>query len=423
MYVDVVRTPGLFHLSYILMSGEEAAIVDPRRDIQVYLERIRELGANLTFVLETHRNEDIVSGGKQLEEAGIRVYHGGGRTYGERVHEGEVLKLGDVSVAVLSTPGHTPDSLSFLVKGEKPLVLFTGDLLLPGDTGRVDLIGDTEKNAEAMYESLQKLRGLPDSLIVYPAHTSGSPCGASIDEREITTLGLEREVNEWLSMDRDLFVERKLELSLPIPPSFGRVRSLNEKGAGPPKPPIGVEPDDVEDAVDLRSPEAFSTAHVPKSLNVREELFPKYSPWFVEESMILVGEGPITQEIATHLSRTGLDPLYLEGGFPRWMQEGREVASLPSVHPKKVPDNVTFLDVRSEREWKEERIPGSLNVPLTRLRDEAREIPEGNIVVYCSKGNAASIAASLLRRMGRNHVYRLLGGLAGWKAAGRPTTS
>ncbi len=423
MYLETIRTEGLFHLSYILVSGDEAAIVDPRRDIQIYLQRLRELGIRPSLVLETHRNEDIVSGGRQLEEMGLRVYHGGNRSYGERVDDGESIEIGDLRITALTTPGHTPDSLSFLVAGERPLMLFTGDLLLPGDTGRVDLVGDAERNAEVMFESLRKLRDLPDSLIVYPSHTSGSPCGASIDEREVTTLGIEREVNEWLSMDRDSFIERKLGMSLPLPPSFERIRSLNERGAGPPKPPTGVGPDDVEDAVDLRSPEAFSAAHIPKSVNVREELFPKYSPWFVEEGMVLVGEGEMPQWVAIHLSRIGLDALYLESGFPSWVLEGREVSTLPSVHPREVPGGATFLDVRSEEEWREERIPGSLNVPLTVLRDRADEIPDGDVVVYCSKGNAASIAASLLQRMGKERIYRLLGGLTGWKAAGGSTIS
>ena len=423
MYLETVRTEGLFHLSYILTSGDEAAIVDPRRDVRIYIQRLRELKIKPSLVLETHRNEDIVSGGRQLEEMGLKVYHGGNRLYGERVDDGESIEIGDLRVTVLTTPGHTPDSLSFLVAEKRPLMLFTGDLLLPGDTGRVDLAGDAERNAEMMFESLRKLRGLPDSLIVYPSHTSGSPCGASIDEREVTTLGIEREVNEWLSMDRDSFVERKLGMPLPLPPSFERIVSLNERGAGPPEPPTGVGPDDVGDALDLRSPEAFSSAHIPKSVNVREELFPKYSPWFAEEGMVLVGEGDTPQWVSAHLSTIGLDARYLEGGFPSWVLEGREVDTLPSIHPREVPDGATFLDVRSEEEWKEERIPGSLNVPLTVLRDRVDEIPDGDVVVYCSRGNAASIAASILRRTGRKRVYRLLGGLAGWKAADGSTIS
>ena len=422
MLVRSILTSGLSHLSYLLVSEGQAAVVDPRRDYQVYLELAELLDASISFILETHRNEDVVSGARALSnELDVPVYHGGNRDYGERVQEDEVISLEGMRVEVVETPGHTDDSLTFIAHDERGEVYaFTGDLLLPDETGRVDLVGDPDRNAELMYESLKKLSNLKDGTIVMPAHTSGSFCGISIGSREFSTMGIERARNRWLNLERSEFIAKKVEESVLMPPYFERVRELNSRGAGPPPEPIPVGPDEIsEEKLDLRGAVPFAAAHIPGSVSMWMERLSYYGGWFVKPGATLIGEKGAPRDAHIMLGRVGVDDLsYLEGGFSSWYMDGREVRGVELVTPSKLMEmkGLTLVDVRSAEQRAEGYIHGSIHIPILELLDRLNEVPE-RVVVYCNKGNLSTLAASLLLREGFD-VATLLGGITAWEAAG-----
>ncbi|MEZ6183699.1 MAG: MBL fold metallo-hydrolase [Planctomycetota bacterium] len=243
MLFETVETPGLAQRSYLIGSQGQAAVIDPRRDCEVYLELARKRGLEIRYVLETHRNEDLISGAPTLAEwTGARVLHGpnpaGPVAYAETVREGERLELGQLILEVLETPGHTDDHLAFaLFDQDYPdgaVGVFTGDALFVGDVGRADFYPERrEQVAGQLYDSLQKLLALGDQALIYPAHGAGSVCGSGVAERGFSSIGLERR-NPLLQLDREAFVARKLAETHYIPPYFQLMRRLNLEGAPPP---------------------------------------------------------------------------------------------------------------------------------------------------------------------------------------------
>ncbi|MCG7844409.1 MAG: MBL fold metallo-hydrolase, partial [Methanomassiliicoccales archaeon] len=309
MFLNRVRSEGLAHISYFLGSGGEAAVIDPRRDIDEYLELSRSKGARVVLILETHRNEDLVSGALELANAtGAAIYHGGQLDfgYGNTLEDGQEFVLGDLRIKAIHTPGHTFESHSYLISDERgPFLLFSGDTLFAGDVGRTDLAGaeHVRNLSEQLFDTLQR-RVIPlgKEIMVLPAHGAGSVCGHAISDREMTTIGLEVRDNQSLSLRRMDFVMHKMAEAMEKPTYFERMESLNLHGpiilgSLPDVPSMG--PKQVREAqeggalvLDLRQPHSYAMAHIPRSLNVWLDGLPVYGGYVIPygRPLVLVGE-------------------------------------------------------------------------------------------------------------------------------------
>ncbi len=440
---------GLSHFSYMVGSGREAAVVDPGRDVWRYLKHALDIDHRIVAIFETHRHEDLVSGGIELwERTGAPVYHGRGTelAYGEEVKEGDTFDIGSLSLEVLETPGHTDESISISVKEEKesvPLMVFTGDLLFYGDTGRVDLYGEerSEANAEKMYHSIfQKLFGLGDHVVIYPAHGQGSVCGGSITEREVSTIGYEKKKDPLLGMDRSEFILKKLKEEMERPSYFDRMEKMNTEG-----PPLltrrgDIEPMDLEtfmrvrssgaQVVDTRHPCAFAGGHVPGSLNIWMDGLGQFAGWMLDdegEILLLDWNGDRMEEARIFLERVGLDNVkgYLSRGFDAYAGKGlplanARMATIPHSKELLAFEDTFILDVRNRSSWERGgHIGGALRIFVGELPERIDEVPrDKKVLIYCDTGFKTGIAASVLLQHGYHDVHLLQGGLEAWNESG-----
>ena len=449
MFFQRITSPGLAHHSYVVADGSEAIVIDPRRDLDVYLDLAREHGLSIRWVLETHRHEDFVSGAAALERMArvTEVVHGPGLDwgYGAVAHDGDKLGVGRLVVRVIETPGHTDESVTFALSdtrsGQAPVVAFTGDALFVGDVGRVDLYGpgESQRLAEALFASLyDKIFSLGDGVVLAAAHGGGSVCGAAIADRDLSTLGFERAHNPGLrGGGRDAFIAAKLDERLVRPPYFERMEEWNRAGTAPsgprPRPLAPMSPVALAEhieagmpVVDARMPQAFAGAHVPRTLNVWRDGLSGYLPWAVPSdapvAFILPEHAPL-DGIARTLYRLGYDDVvgYLRGGFEAWQNEGRPVQRTETVTTEELRDRlgrVLVLDVRTPGETRSGTIPGAQTIFVGDLRERLDELPRGvDIVTMCSVGHRGSLAASILEKHERRPV-NYLGGYEAWRAAG-----
>lgn len=441
MFLRRVHSEGLAHVSYIIGDGSEAVVIDPRRDCDVYVEIAAEKGARISHIFETHRNEDYIIGSCDLARlTGAEIYHGAALDfeYGNAVSEGDVFNVGDMNLTVLETPGHTYESISIVLRdksfGDDPLAVFTGDALFIGDVGRTDFFPDrAEEVAGLLYDSIfEKLLPLGDHVLLYPAHGAGSVCGDSMAEREFSTLGYERRNNDVLQLtDRDDFIRHKVEEVHYKPKYFKCMEKHNLKGAPPldrlPVPaPATAEAfasaiDDGLQVVDLRSPEAFSGAFVPGSLNLPLEMVPAYGGYILDydRPIGLVAEN--AEDVATavrYLVRMGYEdiPCFLAGGLNSWEITGRDFDKMPAITARELKDRIdegepfTLLDVRKETEFKIGHLPRAIHIFLGNLPERLADIPrDKQIVVFCGSGRRASIGGSLLKLNGFERVQNNLG--------------
>lgn len=448
MFVEKVKSEGLAHLSYLLGDGGVAAVIDPRRDWEVYVARARERGCRIAHVFETHRNEDLVSGAAALARAtGAAVHHGpdpaGKVVYADTVREGDRFRLGALEIRVLETPGHTDDSLSYAIAdgsfGEDAVGVFTGDALFIGDVGRTDFYPErAEEVAGLLYDSLRKILALGDQAIVYPAHGAGSVCGNAMADREFSTLGYERANNPRLRIaDRRAFIEAKRAEHHEQPPYFRRMERMNLEGASAamsaPTPLAAGELGALEGAtlVDVRSVAAYLGAHLPGSLCLPEGMVPAFAGWLLEpeEELVLVAEDAGQAERATrHLFRIGYDRVagFLTTALPGWAASGRPFRSLAVVDTAEVarrvadpPSRWSLLDVRSRSEVAAGTIDGALPVYAGRISEEIGRLDaSASYTVFCGSGARASVAASVLERAGFGALDVYLGSMGAWKTAG-----
>jgi hydroxyacylglutathione hydrolase len=446
MNLETIHTPGLALRSYLLWSGPEALVVDPRRDIGVYLELLRTRGLRLRYILETHRQEDFVLGSAELgRRTGAEIVggvHSNFRHASIQLPEGKSLGLGRLKLRALPTPGHTQESTCFAVSTgeEKDLAwaVFTGDALFAGSTGRTDLSdpAHTAKNAGALYDALRdKLLPLGDQTLVLPAHGPGSQCGAAIAAREPTTLGFERRTNPVFTRERDDFIRMKLLERLPRPPWFARIRDLNTKGgkALPDVDAVPMLPSPLflaESAhgvvIDAREAEAFAGGHLPGSFSIWMEGLSRFAGWIADEDsriFLVLEQGQDVREAVISLARVGLDGVagILAGGIPAWRSEGLPLESSGTITPSDLADEIGSwqrLDVREISEYEEDHIPGINHVPVGELPDEAGALPFDRdlpVVVTCGTGHRSSLGASILLRHGFKSVHNLLGGMTAWR--------
>jgi hydroxyacylglutathione hydrolase len=441
-----IKSEGLSHFSYFIGSGNEAVVIDPRRDIDVYLNIAREHCLHLKYIFETHRNEDLVSGSASLSSmTGAEVYHGRALNfkYGNKTVEGDRFDVGEVRLAVLETPGHTPESLSYVLyekASEMPLMAFTGDTVFPGSTGRTDLSGDKAKSAGILYDSIkQKILKLGDYVILCPAHGAGSVCGTGIEDREMTTVGYERLMNPDIRLDRDPFIARKISESLLKPPYFLQMEKMNLEGSATSEVKQSPRPFDVPKfqneikngiVFDTRMPYAFA-AHIPGAYSIWLDGLSTYPGWIAEYSKpiyLVMERDDEVNKAATYLYRIGFDNVkgYLCGGFQPWLEHASDLEFIGFLVPDALAGmiaagTIDVLDVRSDAEWKEGRIKESRHIYIGEIERRANEVSKDRAVAcICSTGMRASMAASILKRAGVKTVYNVLGGIDAWKKKDYP---
>jgi len=452
MLFEKIKSDILAHNSYIIGAGGEAAVIDPRRDCQVYTTIAEHENMRITKIFETHKNEDYVIGSRELARpTGAEILHGAREEFGfgTPVREGETFGLGPLELEVLETPGHTVESISLLLRdrsvSDEPQMVFTGDALFAGDVGRTDLAGEDLRReaSEMLYASLhEKLLPLPDGVIVCPAHGAGSVCGGNISDREYTSIGFEKATNELLSLSKEEFVERKVNERLYEPAYFEMMRKLNREGP----PLIHNLPhlraysarelhsllDRKAQIVDIRSPTSFAGGHIPGTLSIWRQGLPLYMGYYLnyEDPIVLVDDFNLDMDhVVRHFVRLGYDNIagYLAGGFAAWFKQGEEIERNGTWSPSDLAEHlddpsVWVLDVRNVNHREEDgHIAGSHHIYVGELEEHLAEVPEEKqIVVHCDAGFKGSLAASILEKHGFRHVINLLGGTIGWEAANYP---
>ena len=449
MFLKRVRSEGLAHISYFLESNGEAAVVDPRRDIDDYLLLAKERDARVVLVLETHRNEDHVSGSLELANAtGAAIYHGEQLEfgYGNPLEDGQELRLGGLIIRALHTPGHTYESHCYLVSDERgPFLLLSGDTLFPGNVGRTDLPGEesTRDLSEKLYDSLhRRILPLGPEIMVLPAHGAGSACGQATSKREMTTIGLEMRDNQALSLSRLDFIMSKMGEGMEKPPYFTRMEALNLHGpiilgALPQPPPLS--PQKVIEAqeggalvLDVREPHNYAAAHVPRSLNVLLDGLPVFGGYAIPYGRPLIIVADRQQEVDTavrYLVRIGYEDIagHLEHGMDSWIKGGNPTSSIAAstVHDIRrrqlAGDEMLLVDLRDRRGLDPGVIPGAMLLHLGKLLERSSELPaDREIVLFCGSGHRGGTAASMLRNSGIKNVRVMLGGFGSWVANDYP---
>lgn len=442
------ETPGIAHYAYLIADEEVAAIVDPCRHVEPYLEAARELGVRIDYVIETHRHEDFVMGSTELaERVGAEVVNGRHDCFGRgdrRLADRERLRVGELEILALHTPGHTPESMSWAVfdpaGSDQAWGVFTGDALFFGETGRTDLPDPDAAvdNAGLLWDSVhEKIAPLGDGALIFPAHGPGSVCGSGMASWPASTLGLERRRNPVFTKDREDFARAKGGERIPRPPYFRRMEELNSRGGALPKLRPGelalLSPEQLAERpegsalIDTREPEAFAGGHVPGAYSVWMGGLPIFGGWVsagVDEGVYLCTKsGAEIDEAALHLSRIGVDELRgaLRGGFSTWRSSAQPLAKAGTIAPRELAerrDEFTIIDVREADEFAGGHIPGAVNVYVGELEGQLDGLhldPRKGVVVTCGVGHRASLAASVLRREGFPEVYNLLGGMAAWR--------
>lgn len=452
MFFRRMKTPGLAHHSYVLeCSSGQAAVVDPRRDVDEYLRLARDNDLTITHILQTHRQEDFEFGSAALAGAtGARIVAGAHPLFERadvRLADGETLAIGSTRFVALETPGHTPESVSYAVyPPTSPEVcwgVFTGDALFVGETGRTDLEDPamTGENAGRLYDAIHRqIAPLGDQALIFPAHGAGSACGGNISDRDESTVGIEKRTNPVFTLARAAFVAHKRAEKLPRPPYFTRMEQVNLKG-GRPLPPSSrvrvLQPRDFADAsasgiiIDARAPEAFAGAHIPGSYNVWLNGLATFGGWIVdgERPVFLVTADAQSLDAAfLHLTRTGIDSIEaaLAGGIAAWREAGLGFSTVKTVAPARVAHwlregSIHLLDVRDDLEWDERHIPGAQHIYVGELEQQLAAVPrDRRLVAHCSVGNRSGLAASMLLRHGYEDVFNMLGGMKAWQALDLP---
>lgn len=457
MYFKQFYLGCLAHASYLIGSDGEAAVVDPQRDVDQYINEAEAQGFKIKYVIETHLHADFVSGHRELAaRTGADIVFGAksGAEFPHRaVNDGDEIKLGGVTLRVLETPGHTPESISILVIDDEvspqPQKVLTGDALFIGDVGRPDLAGGSGYTAEQMaamlYDSLHgKLMKLDDGVGVYPAHGAGSMCGRNISKETSSTIGEQRRFNYALQqMSKDEFV-RMMTVDLPEAPAyFPRDAEINRTGAPAleelPRP-AELRPEEVNARskqghliLDVRSSAPFGNAHVPGALNIA--LSGQFATWCgtliaIGTPIILIAdELAAVDEAVTRLARVGIESVagYLGGGMHAWDQAELETEAIPQMPVDELHHRIAegtvlqVVDVRRAGEYNNGHVPEAINVTLAHLEEQVSTLnPKAPTAIICASGYRSSIATSILARYRFTEIYNVVGGTNGWINAGYP---
>lgn len=457
LVLEQINVEGLAQLSYLV--GDDtagvAAVIDPRRDVTVYLDLARSRHVRITHIIETHIHADFVSGSHELQaRTGAPIYGGKTNDYQFNLRsltEGDELSIGSATLKVLHTPGHTPEHISLLIfdakQGNEPFGVFTGDTLFNLDVGRPDLLepGTEKKQSAQLYQSVfGKLIPLGDRIEVYPCHGAGSSCGKSIGDRRQSTIGNERLFNPALQpRSQEDFIEWLLS-DMPEPPRhYSRLKKVNAKGAPvkgcvPTLQPLAAKEfqerikDENTIVVDTRSILAFGGGHIPGAVNIAlESAFPNWIGWMIdpEKTLLLVVESERDINLVEEqLFRIGYDNLggYLHSGMKTWETAGLPLKTISEwtvdiLNQHKEDSNLTVLDVRSDQEFESGYVPNAKHIYLPHLEEHIHELDkERAIATYCGSGYRASIAASLLQKHGFEKVINIPGSWKAWKSSDLP---
>ena len=458
MYIERIFTDGLAQVAYLVADEDarEAAIIDPRRDVDVYLDRAQNLGCRIVAILDTHVHADFVSGARELAERSDATIYAPGLGEQEYPHvplgDRQEVRVGRLVLRALWTPGHTPEHLAYLLfdsaGGSEPQALFSGDMLFVGEVGRPDLLGEanTRRLALQLYDSVfERLSLLPDGLIVYPGHGAGSSCGRSIGSAPTTTIGQERRFNyAFQPRTPEEFVHVILD-RMPLPPTYYPIlKHVNRVGPpllrdlqhGHPLTPTEVNRLSTTGAVliDARAPEAFAGGHVPGSVSIGfGGDFTAWCGWLAphDRDVVLILERDDEFIDARRMLRLiGVDRVvgYLQGGIGAWERAGYDIAALPSISVHELgallssQDDVHVLDVRSDVEWDGGHVDGAIHQFAGEIMQGADGLPaDGVLAVMCAGGYRSCVTSSVLAQRGARNVVNVLGGLDAWQAAGYPT--
>ncbi len=453
MFVQSFYVKGLAHISYLVAGSDTCAIVDPRRDVQIYIDAAKERGVKITHILETHLHADFVSGPLDLaEKTGAPIYipkSGNAEFDHLPVAEGDEFEIEDMKFKVLETPGHTPEHVSYVVtdtsRGEEPAAVFCGDTLFVGDVGRPDLFPNmAEKLATKLYDSLhEKLMKLPDHCQVYPLHGAGSLCGRAMGAMRLSTIGYERKYNAPLQIkDRQEFIKSLTNNMPPAPDHFGRCTEINRAGPQPvhktPKleslsPKEFQKRSKAKDTIvlDIRRYSKFGGLHVAGAYHIDiGGNFATFAGWVLppDKDILLVADNEnLAHEAKVWMQRVGLDRVvgWLEGSMFEWSTAGLPSSHIPIISSQELHEKITrgdsfqLVDVRAESEYKQGHISGAINIPAPDLRTEYKKLdPEMPTVLICSTGHRSSLASSLLAQKGFKKLYNTAGGMTGYSAAG-----
>ncbi|MDC6352355.1 MBL fold metallo-hydrolase [Zeaxanthinibacter sp. PT1] len=461
MHIEQIYTGCLAQGAYYIESEGEAAIIDPLREVEPYLQRARKNGAEIKYIFETHFHADFVSGHVTLaKESGAPIVYGpqANPSFEAIIAEdGQVFQLGAVTITALHTPGHTMESTTYLLKDEqgKDHAIFSGDTLFLGDVGRPDLAQKSatmtkEDLAGLLYDSLRnKIMPLADEVIVYPAHGAGSACGKNMMKETVDTLGNQKKMNYALraDMSKEEFVAEVTEGLLPPPKYFPLNVKMNKEGYEDigevlERGNTAFSPDDFEEAVnetgaivlDVRHQEEFVKGHIPRSLFIG--LNGDFAPWVgaliadVKQPILLVAPEGKEEETVTRLSRVGFDHTlgFLKGGVEAWIASGKEVDTISSMPVEAVKkdlqtDSKPVFDVRKESEYENSHLEGATNTPLSDLNRFMKDYPsEETFYVHCAGGYRSVIAASILKSRGIHNLIDIAGGFGAMKAGGMQVT-
>jgi len=459
MYFEQFYLSCLAHASYMIGSEGIAAVVDPQRDVELYIEEARKNGLLIAHVIETHLHADFVSGHHELaERTGAQIYVGAraGATFPHvAVRDGDEINFGRCMLRILETPGHTVESICILVtdlnRSPEPFAVLTGDTLFIGDVGRPDLSpGYTPQQlAGLLYDSLHdKLLHLGDETCIYPAHGAGSLCGRQIGAERFSTIGKERATNYALkAASRDDFIHLLTDALPERPGYFARDAEINRTGAAaladlPPLPALdafAVLRAQQEGAlvVDTRPQVQFGAGHIPGSVHIA--LSGQYAAWAgtiigLETDIVIVAEDTErASEARLRLARVGIERVagYLSGGIEAWKRENLALEQVPQITVQDLArliaekrDQVQVVDVRRQGEWEGGHIEGALLKPLNQLARTMEELDaQRPVAVHCKSGYRSSIASSLLRRAGFRLVMNVTGGFDAWNGAGLPVAT
>ncbi len=461
MKIEQIYTGCLAQGAYYITSNGEAAIIDPLREIQPYLEKLDKDQVQLKYIFETHFHADFVSGHVDLsKKTGAKIVFGPTAVAGFdciTAKDNELFTIGNVSIKVLHTPGHTMESSTFLLIDEKGKdhCIFSGDTLFLGDVGRPDLAQKAanmtmEELAGLLYDSLMnKIMPLSDEVIVYPAHGAGSACGKNMMKETVDSLGNQKKLNYALNQpNKETFIKAVTDGLLPPPGYFGMNVAMNKKGYEPfeqvlHKSMKALSPDEFETIaqnsealiLDARDQTEFYLGFIPQSINIG--IAGDFAPWVgalvvdVNQPIILVAQAGKEEEIITRLSRVGFDHVlgYLEGGFNAWMNAGKEADTIDRIKAISFAENVhtqkeIIIDIRKESEYLAEHVENALNKPLAYINDWIKDInPEEHFYIHCAGGYRSMIAASILQARGYRNFTEIAGGFNAIKNTGVPISN
>lgn len=458
MKIEQIYTGCLAQGAYYIVSNGEAAIIDPLRETQPYIERLEKDNVTLKYIFETHFHADFVSGHLDLSrktKAPI-VYGPTAKPEFEAIiaEDNQVFKVGNITIKVLHTPGHTLESSSFLLIDEKgkETALFSGDTLFLGDVGRPDLAQKAasmtqEELAGLLYDSLyQKILPLDDDITVYPAHGAGSACGKNMQKETVDSLGNQKKTNYALNQkDKESFIKAVTDGLLPPPAYFGMNVAMNKKGYDSfdevlSKGLRALSPDEFEEMaehsgalmLDVRNNEDFAKGFVPQSINIG--LNGDFAPWVgalivdVKQPILLITNENEEEETVTRLSRVGFDNVlgFLKGGFEAWKNSGKETDFVKRISAQQLEDEIKIkkakiIDVRKESEYNAEHVDEAYSKPLAYINNWIHQInPEEHFYLHCAGGYRSMMAASILQARGYRNFTEIEGGFNEISKTGLP---